>query len=133
MRGIPKAWKDELDDRYELLTDPDSREAVLSEMAHAAWKRGEVGDAELSDMLELAEAGRLWALQELEFLVGLDEVFPIPELIARDRVIEKLHTITVENKPTPYTGGWKHLDIPVVHTNGGAETWLEFDKSRGAD
>ncbi|WP_339536170.1 hypothetical protein [Pseudomonas hunanensis] len=36
------------------MTDPDGRTAVLSVMAYAALRRGDVGDGDLVDMLELA-------------------------------------------------------------------------------
>ncbi|WP_341796144.1 MULTISPECIES: hypothetical protein [unclassified Pseudomonas] len=64
MDGVPKAWLDELNDRFALVTDPDGRAAVLGEMAYAAHRRREVGDDNLVDMLELAEAARAWALLE---------------------------------------------------------------------
>lgn len=60
--SIPPAWLAELNDQSALVTDPDGRAAVLCEMAFAAHRRQEVGDDELSDMLEFAEAARLWAL-----------------------------------------------------------------------
>lgn len=66
MSGIPRAWLAELDDRFSLVTDPDGRAAVLSEMALAARRRREVDDEFLCDMLELAEAARVWALLEHE-------------------------------------------------------------------
>jgi len=66
MNGVPKAWLDELNDRFALVTDPDGRAAVLGEMAYAAHRRREVGDDNLADMLELAEAARAWALLEHE-------------------------------------------------------------------
>ena len=63
---IPETWTRELDDWSELITDPDGRAAVLAEMAYAARRRRDINDAELTDMLELAEAGRVWALSEHE-------------------------------------------------------------------
>jgi len=66
MNGVPKAWLDELNDRFVLVTDPDGRAAGLGEMAYAALRRREVGDDNLVDMLELAEAARAWALLEHE-------------------------------------------------------------------
>ncbi|MCE5979033.1 hypothetical protein [Pseudomonas sp. JR33AA] len=66
MNGIPKAWLDELDDRFSLVTDPDGRAAVLDEMAYAAHRRREVSSENLVDMLELSEAARSWALMEFE-------------------------------------------------------------------
>ncbi|ERK99263.1 hypothetical protein O999_12430 [Pseudomonas putida LF54] len=66
MVGIPQAWVAELDDQTALITDPDGRAAVLNEMAYAAYRRREVDDSDLVDMLELAEAARLWALLDHE-------------------------------------------------------------------
>lgn len=75
MSGIPRAWLAELDDRFAFVTDPDGRAAVLSEMAFAARRRREVDDVCLCDMLELAEAARVWALLEHEeaWHIGLFE------------------------------------------------------------
>ncbi|MFG0827388.1 hypothetical protein ACF8R6_03200 [Pseudomonas sp. CJQ_7] len=66
MAGLPQAWVSELDDQVALLEDPDGRAAVLSEMAYAAHRRQEIDEGDLVDMLELAEAARLWALDESE-------------------------------------------------------------------
>ncbi|MFJ9993444.1 hypothetical protein ACIQSO_22245 [Pseudomonas putida] len=66
MTGMPAAWLAELDDRVALVTDPDGRAAVLSEMAYFANRRGEVGDDVLVDMLDLVEAARQWANTEGE-------------------------------------------------------------------
>lgn len=66
MSQLPRAWLAELYDRFALVTDPGGRAAVLSEMAYAARRRREVDDGCLSDMLELAEAARAWALLEHE-------------------------------------------------------------------
>lgn len=73
MAGIPTAWLDELNDQFSLITDPDGRAAVLDEMAYAAHRRHEVNSENLVDMLELAEAGRVWALMEHEeaWAIGL--------------------------------------------------------------
>lgn len=73
MAGIPKAWLDELNDQFSLVTDPDGRAAVLDEMAYAAHRRREVSSENLVDMLELSEAARLWALTEHEeaWAIGL--------------------------------------------------------------
>lgn len=60
---LPQAWVAELDDQVALVEDPDGRAAVLSEMAYAAHRRQEIDEGDLVDMLELAEAARLWALQ----------------------------------------------------------------------
>lgn len=73
MEGIPKAWLDELNDQFSLVTDPDGRAAVLDEMAYAAHRRREVNSENLVDMLELSEAARYWALMEFEeaYHIGL--------------------------------------------------------------
>ncbi|CAB5623593.1 hypothetical protein [Pseudomonas asiatica] len=60
---LPGAWLAELNDQVALVADPDGRAAVLSEMAYAAHRRQEIDESDLVDMLELAEAARLWALQ----------------------------------------------------------------------
>jgi len=62
MAGLPQAWLAELGDHVALVTDPDGRAAVLSVMAYAARRRYDVDDNDLVDMLELAEAARLWAV-----------------------------------------------------------------------
>jgi len=73
MSRLPRAWLAELEDQFALITDPDGRAAVLGEMAHAARRRQEVGAEDLTDMLELAEAARYWALMEHEdaYHIGL--------------------------------------------------------------
>ncbi|MGE8324269.1 MAG: hypothetical protein ACN6OX_14460 [Pseudomonas sp.] len=64
--NLPQAWLAELGDQVALVTDPDGRAAVLSEMAYAAPRRRDVDDDNLVDMLELAEAARMWALEGAE-------------------------------------------------------------------
>ena len=78
MAGIPQAWALELDDKTALVTDPDARAAVLSEMAYAARRRRDIDDDTLVDMLELAEAARMWALMEHEeaWALGLFGDYP---------------------------------------------------------
>lgn len=66
LAGIPRPWLDELYDGPALVADPDGRAAVLAEMAYAASRRYEIDSGVLSDMLELAEAARVWALLEWE-------------------------------------------------------------------
>ncbi|MFG0268424.1 hypothetical protein [Pseudomonas sp. zjy_14] len=66
MLSLPAPWLAELNDEVALLTDPEGRAAVLSAMAYAALRRGEVDDGDLVDMLELAESARLWALIDRE-------------------------------------------------------------------
>lgn len=60
---LPQAWVAELDDHVALVEDPDGRATVLSEMAYAAHRRQDIDEGGLVDMLELAEAARMWALQ----------------------------------------------------------------------
>ncbi|HEK1684125.1 TPA: hypothetical protein SMR42_000430 [Pseudomonas putida] len=60
---LSAAWLAELHDRVALLADPDGRVAVLNEMAYAARRRRDIGEDALVDMLELAEAARMWALE----------------------------------------------------------------------
>ncbi|MEW5607941.1 MULTISPECIES: hypothetical protein [Pseudomonas] len=82
-KSLPPQWIVELNDSHALVTDPDGREAVLAEMALAAHRRREVDDLQLTDMLELAEAARLWALLEHEeaWHIGLfqHERFRLPD------------------------------------------------------
>ncbi|ULL08215.1 hypothetical protein JNO42_12335 [Pseudomonas putida] len=66
MSTLPRPWLDELNDECALATDPDGRAAVLSEMAKAAHLRGEVDADQLCEMLEFAEAARLYGLNEHE-------------------------------------------------------------------
>ncbi|HAB02150.1 MAG TPA: hypothetical protein DCE25_04135 [Pseudomonas sp.] len=66
MGSLPRAWLAELNDHTALVTDPDGRARVLAEMAFAARKHREVDADQLSEMLEFAEAARLWALTEHE-------------------------------------------------------------------
>ena len=82
MDGLPRAWLDELNDQCALATDPDSRAAVLSEMAMAAHRRGEVDADQLCEMLEFAESARLYGLNEIEdaYAMGLFGYYePLPE------------------------------------------------------
>ncbi|KPM64093.1 hypothetical protein HB4184_10810 [Pseudomonas putida] len=82
MAGIPRAWLDELNDQCALATDPDGRAAVLAEMAMAAHRRGEVDADHLCEMLEFAEAARLYGLNEHEdmYACGLFGYHdPLPE------------------------------------------------------
>ncbi|MEX5587055.1 hypothetical protein ABFV45_06215 [Pseudomonas urmiensis] len=73
--GLPRAWLDELNDQFALATDPDGRAAVLCAMAMAAHRRREVDADQLSEMLEFAEAARLYGLNDHEeaYAMGLFE------------------------------------------------------------
>ncbi len=62
MLNLPAAWLAELNDQSALVADPDGRAAVLAELAIAAHRRSDVDANQLADMLEFAEAARLWAL-----------------------------------------------------------------------
>ena len=64
--GIPQPWMDELNDQVALYADPDGRAEVMAEMAVAAHRRQDVDAGSLAEMLELAEAARLWAHAERE-------------------------------------------------------------------
>lgn len=64
MLNLPAAWLAELNDQTELQADPYGRALVLNEMAYAAHRRQEISDEDLTEMLELADAGREWALLE---------------------------------------------------------------------
>lgn len=64
--GIPQPWIDELNDQMAMITDPDGRSAVMAEMAVSAHRRRDVDAEALAEMLELAEAARLWAHAEHE-------------------------------------------------------------------
>ncbi|AXA27626.1 hypothetical protein C1S65_16410 [Pseudomonas putida] len=66
MAGIPQPWIDELNDQMAMITDPDGRSAVMAEMAVSAHRRRDVDAEALAEMLELAEAARLWAHAERE-------------------------------------------------------------------
>lgn len=57
---------DELNDQVAMVADPDGRAEVMAEVAMAAHRRQEVDAAALTEMLELAEAARLWAHAERE-------------------------------------------------------------------
>ncbi|WP_205621216.1 hypothetical protein [Pseudomonas cremoricolorata] len=112
MSRIPTAWMDELDDQVAFLMDPDGREAVLSEMAVAAHRAGRIDACVLADMLELAEAGRLWAMEDLE------TVFPMPAVGEQKDGWGVPLSRTERVEPGRLTGGWDHLDIPVVNADG---------------
>jgi hypothetical protein len=66
MQGYPEEWIREFKDEQALITDPAGRCMALSNMAFALRRRNEIDDDQLSDMLELADAGKEWALSEIE-------------------------------------------------------------------
>ncbi|WP_240478617.1 hypothetical protein [Pseudomonas cremoricolorata] len=108
MNRIPTAWMHELDDEGAFLIDPEGREAVLSEMALAAHRAGRIDACVLADMLELAEAGRLWAMEDLE------TVFPMPAGAEQQDGWGVPLSRTERGEPVRVSGGWRDLDIPVV-------------------
>lgn len=59
-------WERMVEDRHELVTDPDGQRAKLRELAMLAYQRYQVDAEELSDMLEVTDAAREWGLLELE-------------------------------------------------------------------
>lgn len=59
-------WRAEIQNRQDLITDPDGQRSKLADLAMLAHRCRQVSPEELSDMLELGEAARLWALLELE-------------------------------------------------------------------
>jgi len=61
MLSLPSEWLAELNDQTALIADPDGRAAVLAELAMSAYRRTEVDAGQLADMLEFAEAARVWA------------------------------------------------------------------------
>ncbi|WP_042943595.1 MULTISPECIES: hypothetical protein [Pseudomonas putida group] len=67
MLSLPAAWLAELNDQPALIADPDGRAGVLAELALSAHRRGDVDAGQLADMLEFAEAARLWALIEMKW------------------------------------------------------------------
>lgn len=82
MAGLPQGWLAELNDEGALFDDPDGRADVLSEMAFAAHRRGEVDADQLSDMLEFVESARYHGLNEVEecYAISLfDNHVPLPE------------------------------------------------------
>jgi len=66
-------WKLMVEDRQDLVTDPDGQRAKLRELAMLAYQMYQVDADELSDMLEVTDAAREWGLLELEegFHLGL--------------------------------------------------------------
>jgi hypothetical protein len=59
-------WKRMVEDRQDLVTDPDGQRVKLRELAMLSYQRRQVDANELSDMLEITEAAREWGLLELE-------------------------------------------------------------------
>jgi len=59
-------WRSEIQNRLELVTDPDAQRRKLVSLAVLAHQRHQVSGEELSDILEWTDAARLWGLLELE-------------------------------------------------------------------
>ena len=66
-------WKAAIRMPTDLITDPDEGWKKLVTLAKLAHVRRQVDAGELSDMLEISDAARLWALVEWEeaYLIGL--------------------------------------------------------------
>ncbi|WP_313740452.1 hypothetical protein [Pseudomonas sp.] len=65
MKGLPQNLLKELNSHSEFVVDPEQHARMLTAMAFAARARREIGQGELSDVLEIIEAGKLWALEEI--------------------------------------------------------------------
>ena len=59
-------WQAAIKQRFDLVTDPEAQWRKLVDLAMLAHKRRQVCSGELSEMLELADAAKLWALIEWE-------------------------------------------------------------------
>lgn len=59
-------WRVQINNRQDLVTDPDAQRQRLADLAMLACRRRQVSAEELNDMLELGDAARLWGLLELE-------------------------------------------------------------------
>ena len=70
--GDPLAeWQTLIKQRFDLVTDPEGHWRKLVDLAMLAYERHQVRSDELSEMLELAEAARLWGLVEWEEAEGV--------------------------------------------------------------
>ena len=59
-------WQAASKQQFDLVTDPEGHWRKLVGLAMLAYERHQVCNAELSEMLELADAARLWGLVEWE-------------------------------------------------------------------
>ena len=59
-------WQAASKQQFDLVTDPEGHWRKLVDLAMLAYERHQVCNAELSEMLELADAARLWGLVEWE-------------------------------------------------------------------
>ncbi|ODB39621.1 hypothetical protein A9L43_16085 [Pseudomonas mosselii] len=79
---LPREWVAALDNVCDLVTDPEAHAAKLVKMAFEYRRRGLVCDFQLSDMLEFADAARLYGLAEHEdwYAVGIFKYYePEPD------------------------------------------------------
>ncbi|MDM9601318.1 MULTISPECIES: hypothetical protein [Pseudomonas] len=81
MSQLPREWVAALDNQCDLATDPEKHAAKLVSMAFECWRRREVDDLQLSDMLEMAEAARWFGLSEHEemYAIGLFGDHHVPD------------------------------------------------------
>lgn len=75
MSQLPRDWLAALDNHCELATDPEAHAAMLAQIALECRRRGKVDDLQVSEMLEMADAARLFGLSEHEeaYAIGLFE------------------------------------------------------------
>ena len=59
-------WQVLIKQRFDLVTDPEVHWCKLVDLAMLAHKRRQVCSGELSEMLELSDAAKLWGLVEWE-------------------------------------------------------------------
>lgn len=66
-------WQSGINRSDEFISDPDGYRDGLADLAMLAYERRQVDSGELSEMLELTDAARLWALIEYEeaYEIGL--------------------------------------------------------------
>ncbi|ASN67961.1 hypothetical protein 3S4_38 [uncultured Caudovirales phage] len=66
MSSLPREWVAALDNIFDLATDPEKHAAKLVSMALECRRRRQVGEMQLSEMLEMADAARLFGLNDHE-------------------------------------------------------------------
>ena len=64
-------WQAAIKQHFDLVTDPEGHWSKLVDLAMLAYERHQVRSEELSEMLELADAARLWGLVEWEEADGV--------------------------------------------------------------
>ncbi|UXL40084.1 hypothetical protein N7D90_07965 [Pseudomonas fragi] len=64
-------WQAASKQQFDLVTDPEGHWLKLVDLAMLAYERHQVRSDELSEMLELADAARLWGLVEWEEADGV--------------------------------------------------------------